>query len=812
MGMEHEVMAHKSTPTATAPAPQSPPTRSGRPLWQAPLFVLGVGALAAVWFGRPLWPDTPQRRLQRDLKTARHLLSRSDGDPEQARRLAQRALDASDQSPGEAGEAALLLGTAHIRLAERAGAGKARAHWRKAFTLLQQAQRDGVPEGDGVRLTYRLAKAGFHSGDNLQRVIAGLEESADGSDNRAEAYGLLTQAYLRLPQPDLHKALEANRKLRDVAEASESELASAKLLGGELLLRLGKPEEARRSLEKINDQAPPDVLAKARLLQAHSYLDEKKWGDAATLLQAALADVRAVVPEPARVYYDLGVCFRHLDQPQEAGREWQECLKRARGPEGPAAALALAELSLREPEHEKTLQLLARAVAAVTKPAEWSNPLVRLARVQEVFERAADAFRQAGHFDLALRLPESYARVAPPGRAALLRASVAAEWARQRQEKARSAAEEERRTEEDEARKLFRQAGDACAEAAEQPGLGSAEKAELLWQSAGHYQACGEHTLAAGKFEAFLNLDSASARQGEGWYRLAEAQRQGGNAAGAESAYRQAMKYPGRFEFHARYRLALMALQAGDLDEATAALKLNVKQLALWGPDLEIQEKSLFALGGLLYQRRDYREAVPRLEQALKPARPDKAGPEHTLARYQLADCYRQIAAQDNQSFLLNERMSPDTRRHYQSEHRRWLHKAAAEFTDLAEFLAGTKGTDHLSAEQRTQVPFVAAKCWFNLGEYDKALRLYEGLITRHAAKAEGLDALGGAISCHAALGQVDKVRQRLLEIRTALPAMEEAVRKPWEEWVSAAIRELPPSADAAVDGRGPSPVGRGTE
>jgi tetratricopeptide (TPR) repeat protein len=354
-----------------------------------------------------------------------------------------------------------------------------------------------------------------------------------------------------------------------------------------------------------------------------------------------------------------------------------------------------------------------------------------------------------------------------------------------------------------------RSAADACAESAEGPGVSAAERTDLLWQSAGHYEACGEHALAADKFKAFLERNPPSARQGEGWYRLAEAQRQAGHLAEAESAYRQVMKYPGRFEFHARYQLALLMLQAGDLDEAKAALQLNVRQLALWGPDLEIQEKSLFALGGLLYQRRDYRNAAHWLELALEPLRTDKVGPEHTLARYRLADSYRQVAAQENQSFLLNERMSPETRRHYQSEHRRWLQKAATKFTDLAEFLGTPEGAAHLDAEQRVQVPFVAAKCWFNLGDYNKALHLYEGLIARHAGKVEGLDALGGAVSCHAALGQVDKVRQRLLEIRTALPAMEEMVRKPWEEWVSAAINGLPPSEPAPGVA---TPVGRRVE
>src|SRR5262245_17385603 len=94
-----------------APVPP-PPERPG--LWQVPAFVVGVGALVAVCLCRPLWTDRPERRVDRDLAAARHLLARADGDAEQALRLATRARDAAEQVPDRAGEAALLLGSAHL--------------------------------------------------------------------------------------------------------------------------------------------------------------------------------------------------------------------------------------------------------------------------------------------------------------------------------------------------------------------------------------------------------------------------------------------------------------------------------------------------------------------------------------------------------------------------------------------------------------------------------------------------------------------------------------------------------------------------
>src|SRR5207248_8127746 len=143
-------------------------------------------------------------------------------------------------------------------------------------------------------------------------------------------------------------------------EASEEDLSTAKLQGGELLLRLGKPEEARQSLGKIDKDAPPAILVRALLLEARSHQDEEKWADAAGLYTKALANVKVPLPQPAQVYYNLGLCYRKLDQPKEAAEAWQKCAELARGEEGPAAAIVLADLRLLEPAPEKAVEALAR--------------------------------------------------------------------------------------------------------------------------------------------------------------------------------------------------------------------------------------------------------------------------------------------------------------------------------------------------------------------------------------------------------------------------------------------------------------------
>ncbi len=786
-------MATDSASTTPTNHPQEQAPAARRPLWQVPVFLLGVATLAAMWLGRPLLTSSVGQRIDRDLKQAEQLLSRSDGDVEQALRLARRAFDtAVDKAPERSAEAALLVGTAYIRLAEKTTGPAAKENWEKAREALEQASlmEESIPESERPKLTYRLAKVGFYTGDINDRVIEGLEKTVDNpAVNRAEGYLLLEQAYQRRTPPDLARALEANRKLRDEIEASGEELSAAKLRGGELLLRLGKPEEARQSLRKIDKDAPPAILVRGQLLEARSYQDEEKWSDAAGLYTKALANVQVQLPQPAQIYYNLGLCYRKINQPQEAAEAWQKCADLARGEEGPAAAIVLADLRLLEPAPEKAVEALARAVDKVNGPQGWTNPLVDLARAREVFERAISSLRGGGRHDLACKALESYARLATPRRYLELKGEVHGDWARLRKQKA--ATDKPDPVAEKETRELFHQAAKALADAADLPDLPPAQQGDYLWASVPNHAAAEETDEVLRKLKRIVGLDLPQARLGEAWYMLGQEYRARGQQAEAGKAYLQCLRYGTRFEYLARYQLALADFAAGNLDGAESALLHNIRLLR-FTPEEEALSLSQFALGNLLYHRRDYRQVPRHLEGALERARKRKdQGQEVTRAWFQLADSYRQLAHQQNQSFLLGGNLADETRQLYQSEHHRWLEKAALEFTALDEFLNSPAGADHLTREQREQIPFITAKCWRNRGQYEKALAIYERLVDQYKGKVLVLEALGGVVSCYAHMGDLDKVRQRLVQISQELEGMPADVRAAWEEWLKLATKKL---------------------
>jgi tetratricopeptide (TPR) repeat protein len=798
--------------TTTPSAPSARAARRPGQLWQVPVFLLGVSALAAAAAGSPLGGDAAKRTLERHLAAARHHVARGDGEAAEAD--ARQAVALAAAAPELAGEARYLLGTALLVRADHAAAGDAAALYREARTELEEADRLGVPEDDRGRLSYRLGKAGFHAGDDPARVAERLAEAArtDQADDPADAYGMLTQAYLRQSPPNLPAALDANDKLRQVPLQDERVLAPARLLAGELLTKLNKPDEAAKVLALVHDTAPPDVLNRARLLRARLHQDEGKWAEAAALWQAALADPRYHVPDRAAALYQLGVCCRRTDQPEDAARAWEECRRTAAGPEGAAAALALAEL--RADDHpEQAAELLAAVAAAPPAPPDGAGPSADPARARELFEKVGRALGKAGRFDEALAAAGPYARLAEPGRAEALRAALAADWARRRREKARELAAANKPADEEEkaARELFgRAAADyqKVAEAASEP----AGRAEPLWQAALCLREAKDLPQAAAALDRFLKLEQglpaerqSAARQSEAWYLLGETRREAGDRAKAEEAYAACISVSvagsSPFPYRARFELAKYQIADGNLDKAVETLEQNLGLLR-YDPDAKAQDDSLFTLGHVLYQRGDFRGAQRRLEEALGALRRGAegqefvpSGPDVTRAWYELAESYRQVANQAMREWQQNESRTAGGEGHLKEEYRRWTQKAAEEYEALARFLDKPASAGHLSEEERLGVPFLAADCRFNLGEYDLALEAYEKLAARHPGQTRaGLNALGGTVRCHVSLNQPEKAHRRLGEIRAALAGVtDEELRKEWEGWLTVASKPTEP-------------------
>jgi tetratricopeptide (TPR) repeat protein len=761
---------------ASAAVPSSVP--SLRHLWQAPMFFLGLVTLLA-GSGLHLWRTRACPCAGHDLAHARCLLER-DHNPAEAATLLQRIIERSP--PGKAaGEAYLLLGWAHAEMARGLNGDAALQSWREVREDLEKAENLGVAEEDCTRLAFRRAECAFHTGEEPGSVIERLGPIADEVDDRAEAYRILCACYLRLPRPDLDAALKANEQLRQLPLLSEDVLGPARLQGGEILFKLGRGREARKVLEKMSSDAAPELLAQARFLRARSLQEEEQWGEAAELWRMLLEDHRSPPGNTGFVLYHLGLCLRRLDQPGEAARIWQDCTQKSQGPEGDAAALWLGELRLNELDRENAVNAFGRAVRTLLSPDDWNNPYIDRARARQMFERGCLLYRQMRDFERSIQLARHYERLAAPGVGQMLRGQAAQDCGAERLAKATQSGASGT-PEEQQARQLFRDAALAYEEAAE-ASTSSLEKADRLWSAAQARQLGLDHVRAIALLERYLQLNQRPENLSEAWYLVATSQQALQNELEMEKAYRECIKYETRFAHRARFQLAQLALTRGRIDDAEGILEQNLKLLR-FDPDNEALEKTLLALGSIHYQRHNFKMVAFRLQEALSRF---TTSPETFRARFQLAESYRQLAGQENQSYLLSAGMADETRRNFLEQHRIWLTKAAEQFQMLAQ------NPGNLTPVEATHAAFSAAECRFNLGQYDQALVVYELLVVRYKDRLERLKALGGTVRCHAALGQRDKLQQRLAEIRGSLANLDAATRQQWEEWLATASRGAGP-------------------
>jgi tetratricopeptide (TPR) repeat protein len=787
--------------TTTAPIAWSPATGAARyrsrQLWQVPVFCAGVLALAGVCLLRVLGGGGPAGAVERDLATARRLLTQPDCPVDRLEATLERAMGETERAPLRAGEAHFLLGSAYLRLAGASNPAGAAGARQQARAHLEQADQFGVADADRPRLLYRLAKVWFLTGADPQRVVDSLARSVDAADDPVEGYALLAQAYLRLPQPDLQAALDANWKQLQLPTLNEEVLAPARLLRGELFLKVQKPEEARAILKFVRPPAPPELVLRASALQARSYQAEEQWARAAQLWQDVLAAPNVPAVDAGTFRYCLGLCHQHLGQLDAAAEDWEKARAAAPGEVAQAAETALAEARLHGSTPQVAMEHFRRLVHDVHGPGDWHNTLVDLPTVREVFERGCELYHKTGRHQLAMELAGLYAPLAEPGVAQALNARSAEAAARELLESAqRTQPASAARPLAESARGLFREAGrkyEAAVVAAATP----AEQAERLAHSANCFVQGEECAAAIPVLQRWLKTGPPPERVGDVWFCLGEAYRNLHRDTDAGAAYRECLKQRGAAACRARYELALLEMARGEWDGAADDLDANLKVLSTEHDD-EAQEKTLFALGNLHYRRQNYLIASLTLEKALG-LYPNSG--RATIGRYQLAECYRNLALQESQNMRSSERMRPETERHYEGQYRAWLEKAATGYTEVARSFADRLNAGPLPEEEESLYRLAgtaAADCRSDLGQDQAAVQLYEALAARYHHRVEGLAALAGMARCYWRKGQGDQARQTLERVRTALNEMDPSAfpsqpgggtRAEWQEWLGKMVQ-----------------------
>jgi tetratricopeptide (TPR) repeat protein len=808
--------------TPTAPATGSQPGAASLadparlPLWQVPTFFAGLLLFLAVAGMIAVRPPRIVRELDRDFATLRKALAQTNEPAEISVDLAESIVARAAPVPQKAGEAHYLLACAYDRQIEQAPAERRGELRAKALDQLQQAENLGVAADDQPRLQYRIGKLLFQSDGNLPRAIDYLNRSvAQGAEDPATGFGMLTLAYLRLQPPDHDGALKANQKQLEVI-ASEEAAAPVRLLRGEILFNKGLRQEAIRVLERIGPTAPPTVRRTARFLQARCCQEEQLWNKAVPLWKEVLTNTDETPANRARILFVLGQCYRKLDPPDQAGAAaaWQEAIL-AGGDEGQAASLSLAELRLTSPNPAAALDDFIRALDKVTSAGNYHNSLIDIARVQELLEQGCRIYRDARDFERAQQLAAIYLKLAEPGRAQERYAEISEAWAADLHEQALKTGTAGAGALLDQSRARYRQAGAAYEQAGR--GRKTAEQADLLWHSADCYAKGLEPSRALSVLESFVTLPVPPERQAEGWFAVGEARRALRQPEKAREAYYKSIEFPtSPVAARARYQLAVAEIDQKNFDQAEAILRQNLRAASA-APDRDAHEQSFYLLGNLLHQRGEFLQASVILKEACRQY-PENQGA--LSARAHLGECYRKLALEANQKLKSPESYA-GSQAHLARARQDWLEQALDVYQKLADHLDSTslKSAGPVDARLLREASFAVAECRYDLGELPEALRLYKVIFQRYPRQVDSLQACVKIYQCYWAMSGPEKTRA-LEDLRVAvqlslnnLPAMppeafdpqRSSTREGWLRWLNDVQAYLNQSRAPAVT---PSPGG----
>lgn len=633
-----------ATDTAAAPLPRTAPDPT-RHYWQVPTFIFGAAAFAAAWQGwLPLGTPDPAGAFAHNLVALRTSYESATPDRDELKDLLAKVAAGADAFPEQAPAIRFALGSGYARLAELTPTpDEARAHWAAARQQFELVRADDLKDPtDPPKLAFRAAKA---------RVGAGLPASTSPADLKlhiallgnvpfgeepGEAGRLQADLALRLSPPDMATAKAGlGRYLTATGIATPAaSLARAKLQLGDIHFRLREHPQARKWLEQIGADAPPDVVAPSRATLARVRMADEDWLTAARDWEAVRAMPNVPAALRASAAYQLGVCKVNANarDTEPAAKLFEEAMK-GEGTEAVAAAVRLADLCVRGEDKARRTRapdLLSRAVKGVA-PGEYKNGYMKLPDIQATFELAISTLIGDGAYEPAVKTAEVYAAVAAPGQDREKRAQALDAWA-VALDKGQNADAKVK----------------AAAAAKEYEGVvearaGDTAKSDALRRAAAMYKLAGDRPAALAALRKATTFRT-SPDNAAVWADLADALVAGGDPE-AWKAFNQAMAAAGPVSTATRYRLARQFTDTrhpglGQLGRGLFEQIANQETVA--PAEQEYHELALVELAHEFIRAGNYPEAELWLgkELGLYPS-----GPQNLLGRLLLGVCLLERSA-----------------------------------------------------------------------------------------------------------------------------------------------------------------------
>jgi hypothetical protein len=728
---------------ATDPAPAS------RRLWQLPTFLAGLGALLALWyFGERIRPSVAER-YEKAMVALRPAVDRWPPDPDQVRAALRKVPDAeppADVYP----RVKYLTGSAYVALAEAMPNAESAEMWAKAKQDLEAAADHDLPVSDQKKLRYRLARAWCHvPGTDPIRTIEYLSKYVAAGDDPSEGYRLLAELHRNSTPPD--EAAERDdlqNFLKHATQRADARaLNSCRIRLAQLHLKLAELEDARKVLDRVGPEAPPELYAEALLMLSRICRTKEDWnsvvkhGEKVRDMKGATDDQRADAKDL------LGQAYPIL------GRNDVADLGNDESPEARAAWFRRADAALRDPTSPKDAAIVNLERTFAGDVPEALRKLIKNIDAKRVIQAAYQKAFADGDFALAVRAATVYGKAIPANDQHRLLVDAHEAWAQ-------AIARDGLRP--DDVRDHYRAAAEGCVAGAHADRTSNGGKADWLRRGASLYLKAGDRPKALQVLaESASHLaDYPEERLGQAWAEIGDVYLAAGDPEQARVAYQNSSGRPGPAQDRSIIQVASRSYEA-DPDKGGAIALQTLQELLTRKQTAEPAqvEEALFLLGEIHLMRKEWPDAEAQLKMALEsyPQSPRVARGRYHFGQVLRHNAYEaarriktdratieQIKAErltarlpalkvDEEIKLLNRlELSQKT---YDA----MMRGAYDEFRKAEELMLASPDAGDPGVIQRTS--FWAADCAYWLGEYVDCATRCEKLMVRYRGRAEELDA-----------------------------------------------------------------------
>lgn len=724
------------------------PAPAPRRLWQLPTFLVGLAALLAMWYvGDRIRPSVAER-YEKAMIALRSAVDRWPPDPDQVRAALRKIPDA-DPPAEMAPRVKYLTGSAYVALAEAMPDAESTEMWATARRDLEAAADLDLPLPDQKKLRYRLARAWVHTpGADPNRTIEYLTKYVSAGDDPSEGYRLLADLHRKASPPDeTAERDDLQNFLKHATPRADSRtLNSCRIRLAQLHQKTGEIADARRVLERVGPDAPPELYATSLITLASFTRAEDKWADTALYLEKVRDMKGATDDQRAEANAMLAEVNAKL------GRADNTDLGNDESPEARAAWFRRAEVALRDTAAAKDAALvnLERVYAGTIPDALQKR--VKNFDAKRVIQALYQKLMAENEFALALRTATLYGKAIPAEEHHRLIVDAHEAWAKWLTRDPGRA---------DEAREHFRAAAEGCV-AGGHADRTTPGRADWLRRAAALYLKAGDRPIALQKLaESASHLaDYPEDRIGQAWAEIGDIYLAAGDQQQARIAFQNASGRPGPAQDRSCIRAAAIAYEVDPDKGGAAALKTLQEVLAhKQTANPALYEEALFMLGEIHLVRKEWAEAETQLKAALD-AYPQCAraarGRYHygQVLRHNAYDAARKIKTDratieqikaerltarlpalkvDEEIKLLNRLETS------QKSYDAMMRGAYEEFCKAEELFLAAPDVADPGVIKRTS--FWAADCAYWLGEYPDCAARCEKLAVRYRGRIEELEA-----------------------------------------------------------------------